>query len=366
MASRVWPSVPVVTTNATGFAAALTAAAGLGALGGLVLGARLWLPSQDHNGKALSLRQRRQLTPSARPQSDGEEVMEEEIKGEAWLEDVSGTAMASLPGREVIQADALEWLKRPNAVPQNSVIFTSLPDAAEVHDFAPTLERWQAWFTEAVKCVLRALQPEAFAVFYQTDVRVQGLGQISKAYLVLRAAEEVEDVALLWHKVVHFGTVDIPSHSSVSFTNLLCFRRRSEAPPCNGGAGALSAAANTVLDFGSTIPDVVARGPKPHQLKNAARCMGTNTVLAVLKWVRRRFPHIQTVVDPFCGAGTVLAIGNVLGLQAIGVDTCKRRVRQATALDGAMLLKELELTAGRGRSKLATGAGVGKSMPNIQ
>ena len=31
---------------------------------------------------------------------------------------------------------------------------------------------------------------------------------MSKCMLVLKAAAEVEDVRLKWHKIVHFGTVD--------------------------------------------------------------------------------------------------------------------------------------------------------------
>merc|ERR1712151_485404 len=89
---------------------------------------------------------------------------------------------------------------------------------------------------------------------------------------------------------------------------------------------------------GGMIPDVVGRGQKPWGLKNAARCMGAGATVAVLKAMKRRLPEVDTIVDPFCGAGTVLAIGNSLGLHAIGVDLSNRRVKQAKALDGTVLL----------------------------
>ena len=40
----------------------------------------------------------------------------------------------------------------------------------------------------------------------------------------------------------------------------------------------------------------------------------------------------RVVVDPFCGRGSVLAVANSLGLDAIGVDLAVRRCRVARAL----------------------------------
>eukprot|EP00929_Paragymnodinium_shiwhaense_P065217 TRINITY_DN32715_c0_g1_i1.p1 TRINITY_DN32715_c0_g1~~TRINITY_DN32715_c0_g1_i1.p1 ORF type:complete len:389 (-),score=68.20 TRINITY_DN32715_c0_g1_i1:40-1206(-) len=239
---------------------------------------------------------------------------------------------AKATSREVVCCDAVEWLRKPNIVPEGAFIFTSLPDVSEVQEFAPTLADWRAWFLEASRCVFRALPPGGLAVFYQTDIRVPEVGQVSKAFIVLSAAAEVPEVSLIWHKIVHFDNVDQPSHSSntVKYTHLLCFRR---GPPDVGVSFASGA------EVGGMIPDVVARGQKPWGLKNAARCMGAGATLAVLKAVSRRLAgSIHTVVDPFCGAGTVLAIGNALGLHAVGVDISPRRCKQAKALDGVELL----------------------------
>jgi len=40
----------------------------------------------------------------------------------------------------------------------------------------------------------------------------------------------------------------------------------------------------------------------------------------------------RTIVDPFCGWGTVLAVANALGLDAIGVDLSARMCRRARRL----------------------------------
>lgn len=238
--------------------------------------------------------------------------------------------------REVVLADACEWLRRPGVVPPGAFVFTSLPDVSEVKEFAPTMDAWKAWFKEAVILVLKALPLHGVAVFYQTDIRLPEQGQVSKALMVLQAALEVPGVTLWWHKIAHFGNVDQPAVTSLKFSHMLCYRRqRSES-----GDECSTAGDEIRSDNGGMIPDVLSRGPQPRGLKNCARSMGANAVHAVLKWAIRRLPGVDTVIDPFCGAGTALAVGNELGLHALGVDISARRVRQATALDGAALLEE--------------------------
>jgi tRNA G10 N-methylase Trm11 len=38
------------------------------------------------------------------------------------------------------------------------------------------------------------------------------------------------------------------------------------------------------------------------------------------------------IFDPFCGVGTVLAVANALGLEALGVEKSKKRCEQARVL----------------------------------
>jgi tRNA G10 N-methylase Trm11 len=40
----------------------------------------------------------------------------------------------------------------------------------------------------------------------------------------------------------------------------------------------------------------------------------------------------RVVVDPFCGYGTILAVANAQGLDAIGVELSGKRVRKARRL----------------------------------
>jgi hypothetical protein len=158
---------------------------------------------------------------------------------------------------------------------------------------------------QAVRQILGALPLNGVAVFYQTDVRLAEKGQVSKAFLVLKAAQEVPQagrhgrwlwdasilgpkqwlqrersfefpsalriltqVRLKWHKIVHFGTIDQPTWNAVQFTHLLCF---AKGPPEVARVGC-QGPDDEVVDLGSTIPDVLERGPKPSLRKGA--CCG--------------------------------------------------------------------------------------------
>lgn len=262
-------------------------------------------------------------------------------------------ALAGAPGgppprRDLVCADALEWL-RPGAVPPRSLVLTGIPDVCEVQNFAPTKQAWEVWFARAAKSVLEALPPRCVAVFVQTDIRETGGGQVSKFALVLRAAAEVKGTKLLWHKVAHFGTVDESCQGCVKYSHLICFQQCPEEAEPEPVCG---------------IPDVLWRGLKPRGLKNAVRCFGVNMTRVIILWASRQL-GVETVVDPFCGAGTVCAIGNALGLHAIGVDISPRRVKQAGVLDGEALLayeRDVVSSASHRQSASADLAGTGVRM----
>ncbi|CAE7941187.1 unnamed protein product [Symbiodinium sp. KB8] len=241
------------------------------------------------------------------------------------------------PKREVVCADALPWIRDVGTFSSDSMILTSLPDVSEVVEFAPRFEDWEAFFLDAVRSILEALPSGGVAVFYQTDIRLAGIGQVSKSYLVLHAASQVSGVRLKWHKIVHFGTVDQPTWNAIQFTHLLCFARTLGLPRVG-----VTTETDPVVDLGSTLPDILERGSKPPGLRKGACCMGIHATASVLKWVVRRLPGVRKVIDPFCGAGTVLAIANEYGLDALGIDISPKRIKQAKQLDGAALLGSQE------------------------
>jgi len=185
-------------------------------------------------------------------------------------------------------------------------VITSLPDVSEVPSLG--FEGWRRWFVEAAAAVLNAIGDDGIAVFFQSDVRHAGMW-IDKGALVTRAAEDA-GMRCLFHKIVCRkppGTVTI---GRASYSHLLGFARTLQP----------SLRATTA----DVLPEAgFASGPKA---MGAAACL--DAVRFVLEQTTTR-----TVVDPFCGFGTVLAVANALGLDAIGVDLSARMCRRARALD---------------------------------
>jgi hypothetical protein len=74
---------------------------------------------------------------------------------------------------------------------------TSLPDVSEVGLALPV---WRAWFLGAVRLVIDAVPAESAAIFFQSDIKRDGVW-IDKGALVTRAAEDA-GAHLLFHKIV--------------------------------------------------------------------------------------------------------------------------------------------------------------------
>lgn len=208
------------------------------------------------------------------------------------------------PTRAVYQDDALAWL-RDNPADSGASVITSLPDVSEMpeHDFAS----WRAWFADAVHAVLTWLPAEGAGIFFQTDVLHRGVW-IDKSHLVLGAAER-SGLVLAWHKIVCRTAPGSVRPGRAGYSHLLCLARKP------------------LPAFRSALPDVLPdAGDEVSQ-----KAMGTRACELACRFVLEATPS-RTIVDPFCGRGTVLAVANALGLPAIGVDRSARCCRAARTL----------------------------------
>lgn len=210
------------------------------------------------------------------------------------------------PNRRVVQADALEWLANNTAEPEMSVV-TSLPDVSEL---PLEFSAWREWFIDSARRVIRFIPESNVAIFYQSDIRHRG-EWIDKGYLVMRAAEE-ERASLLWHKIVCRHPPGTISLGRPSYSHMICLRRRAEpqAPPM--------------------------RKPGPDVLPDAgfapwSRAMGVSACRVACRFLLEE-TKTRTVVDPFCGRGTLLAVANEMGLDALGIDISPKRCRAARSL----------------------------------
>jgi hypothetical protein len=208
------------------------------------------------------------------------------------------------PRREVIQAEALAWLGENPALAGSSVI-TSLPDLSELPEY--DFGAWRAWFIEAAQRVMAWVPEDGVAIFFQSDIRYGG-AWVDKGYLVQRAAEESSAV-LLWHKIVCRHAPGTIAHGRAAYSHMLCVAR---------------------------APRVIMKRPGPDVLpetgfKPYPKAMGVEACRVACRFLAEE-TATRVVVDPFCGRGTVLAVANVLGFDAVGVDKSARACRAARKL----------------------------------
>lgn len=202
--------------------------------------------------------------------------------------------------RTVFQADAFAWMDAHPAESKTSVI-TSLPDVSELAGM--DLYAWKTWFVGAARRVLRWIPDDGVAIFYQSDIRYGG-AWVDKGYLVVRAVED-EGATLLWHKIVCRKPPGTIALGRASYSHMICAARAPRA----------------------------VRHPGPDVLPDAgamswSRAMGADACRVACRFLRED-TDTERVVDPFCGRGTVLAVANEMGFDAIGVDIGGKRVRAA-------------------------------------
>jgi len=205
--------------------------------------------------------------------------------------------------REVHEGDGVAFLARGGLGPDVAVV-TSLPDVSEV---GLSLEAWRTWFTDAAELACRAVADRGVAVFYQSDVTIDGRW-IDKGHLVHTGADRA-GAACLFHKIVCRSPAGTPTPGRPAFSRLLAFSRELR------------------LADPSVTPDVLPQlGAMTWK-----KAMGVAACEATCRFLLDHTP-CRTVLDPFCGMGTMLAVAEAHGMDAIGVELSPRRAARARAL----------------------------------
>ncbi|MEO6005835.1 MAG: DNA methyltransferase [Opitutus sp.] len=219
--------------------------------------------------------------------------------------------MVDAPLREVHCAEAIAWMRERGCI-AGACAVTSLPDVSEVGLALPV---WRSWFLDAVGRVVDAVPPASVAIFFQSDIKRDG-GWIDKGAMVIRAAEDA-GARVLFHKIVCRRSPGLLTLGRPGYTHLIAVSRAMICPD--------------VLP----IPDVIVDAGR----LTWVRAMGVKAAAHAVRFAR---DHAQatTIFDPFCGVGTVLAVANALGLNALGVEKAKKRAGEAQRL--AIRASELE------------------------
>lgn len=208
------------------------------------------------------------------------------------------------PERVVHQGDGLAFL-RDTPLAADCAIITSLPDHSELP--ALGFSGWRQWFIDTVALCCRSVADDAVAIFYQTDVKHDGRW-VDKGHLVLCGADAAGSHPL-WHKIVCRVPAGTVTFGRPAYAHLLCVSRTLRLAP------------------GMSTPDVLpALGAM-----SWSRAMGSAACDAAVRFLLAA-TACRTVVDPFCGLGSVLAAANAHGLAAVGVELSRRRARRARSL----------------------------------
>jgi hypothetical protein len=191
------------------------------------------------------------------------------------------------PSRTVLNLDAITWLEKFEDAGRGAII-TGVPDS---DDLKLPVEKWRDWFSYAVLLCLRAAHPDACTIFCLTDRKKDG-ALISKAHLMVEQAKQA-GVRLLWHKIVLRHAVGAVDLYRQGYSHMMAFSRN--------------------MSSGSPTPDVLHAGTRIY--KNAT---GVNAAKVAVQFATSKQRHL--IIDPFCGHGTVLAVANALGFDALGID----------------------------------------------
>jgi len=211
---------------------------------------------------------------------------------------------ARVPTRSILVGDGVTWLAR-GSLPSTHAVVTSLPDASEVR--AMGFEAWRAWFVDTVALACAQVAEGSVAVFYQTDVKLDGRW-IDKGQLVGLGAERA-GASCLFHKIVCRAPAGTATFGRPGYAHLMAFSRALRLPEAESSA--------------DVLPEL---GEMPW-----ARAMGTAACEDVCRFLLRS-TACRVVVDPFCGLGTALAVANAYGLDALGVELSEKRASKARQL----------------------------------
>ena len=206
--------------------------------------------------------------------------------------------------RVVHEADVLVWLRERDRLDGCSVV-ASMPYFSEFPQLS--LEEWKTWFTDTAALILSRTPDEGIALFFQSDIKRDGVW-IDKGYLVAKAAEATGH-ALLFHKILCRAPAGQTTYGKPAYSHLLAFSR-----------GVRPAIDQSTADV---IPDVGE--------KTWTRGMGLNACRLVCESVLK-LTSTRKVVSLFCGQGSVLAVANSLGLDAVGVERSPKRAARARTL----------------------------------
>lgn len=203
--------------------------------------------------------------------------------------------------RVVHTEDATFWLDQNPIIPNSSLI-ASMPDYSEFPNMS--IEEWKIWFTNTAKLIIDKTAEDQVSIFYQSDIKYQG-EWIDKSYLCMKAQEAL-GAKLLWHKVISRVPVGAITFGRPAYSHILCFSKKR------------------ILDAKNSTADILfSTGDKIWE-----RGMSQDACTMIAKFIKNEIKS-ETIINPFCGMGSMLSVANAYELNAIGIERSLKRAKIA-------------------------------------
>ncbi len=202
--------------------------------------------------------------------------------------------------REVFCEDVNSWFVN-NQLTSKSSIVASIPDISEFQGIS--VQEYRSTFINFAKLFLEKTPDDMVTIFYQSDIKIDGIW-LDKSYLCQRAAEEIGS-SLLWHKMIARVRPGFATFGRPAYSHIVAFSKKKK-----------------LLDLKSSTPDILPlMGEKQWE-----RGMGLNAMLLIVEFLKKEIAA-DTLVNPFCGHGGILAVANAYELNAIGIERSEKRAR---------------------------------------
>lgn len=210
----------------------------------------------------------------------------------------------ALMSRIIHCQDALDWLRSYS--PSEGVSFvSSMPDISEFSGWS--LERWQEWFMSTAELILSRTSDDGVTIFYQSDIKYEGTW-VDKGHLCQKAAEKLGH-KLLWHKIICRTAPGTVTFGRPAYSHILCFSKNLRVDPAH-----------------STADVLAVMGEKTWE-----RGMGSEACKMIAQFISERTKS-HTMVNPFCGEGSMIKAAEACGLHAVGIERSPKRAARAQNL----------------------------------
>jgi hypothetical protein len=201
--------------------------------------------------------------------------------------------------REIIVDDSLNYLSRVAVLPN---VVTGICDLDEID---MTMPDYLQFFKDIASLIFKKLDKQGYAIFIQTDRKFEG-AWFDKSYMLTSIAMSY-GCKLVWHKIVLHRDVDHTDLHRPCYAHMLCYTYTGKP--------------------GAAFPDVLPVSKKMY--KNGTPL---GAAKAAINFIRQNNKRNTKIVDPFVGQGTIVAVANSYGLDAIGIDIDPKQADLARGL----------------------------------